>query len=122
MRKMMLVGAVVLCAGCTTTALHRAKLAGLTAKQTAESAYLTVRMEYLLGRVDEETMQTARRHYARFRVAQRAYVEALRLWEAGGRPDDLEALKQRITALATQLHALRVKAESGVLSTTRPSG
>jgi len=121
MRRIAICAVFVLCFGCAATGLHSAKLVGLTAKQTAESAYLTVRMEYLLGRVDEETMQAARLHYARFQVAQRAYVEALRLWEAGGRPDDLETLKARVTNLAARLQALRIRAEGAEGTTSRPA-
>jgi len=106
MRRTLTIAIVLLCAGCGRSALERAKVVGLAARQTAESAYFTVRVEYLLGHVDEATMAEARRLYARFRLAQSAYVGALKVWEAGGRPDDLDALKNRIRTLAAALHAL----------------
>ena len=106
MKRTLTIAMLLVCAGCGRTALEQAKVVGLAARQTAESAYLTVRVEYLLGHVDEATMAEARRLYTRFRLAQSAYVEALTVWEAGGRPDDLDALKDRIRTLAADLHAL----------------
>jgi hypothetical protein len=112
MRRTLLMVTLVVCVGCGRSALEQAKIVGLTAKQTAESAYLTIRVEYLLGHVDEATMQEARSIYARFRLAQSAYVETLKVWEAGGEPQDLEALKDRIRTLAAALHALAQIEES----------
>ena len=113
MRRTLALVTVVFCTGCGRSALQEARVVGLTAKQTAESAYLTIRVEYLLGHVDEATMEEARMLYARFNLAQSAYVEALKVWEAGGRPADLEALKQRVAALAAALHALEERVDSG---------
>ena len=91
----MLAAALVLAPGCGRTALERAKVVALTARQTAESAYLTVRIEWELGHVDQATMDRARSLYARFELAQRAYVNALELWERGSPRPDLEALRRQ---------------------------
>ena len=113
MKRTLAIVILVLCAGCGRSALEQAKIVGLAAKQTAESAYLTIRVEYLLGHVDEATMEQARSHYARFRLAQSAYVEALKVWEAGGEPADLEALKRRVGAIAAGLHAIQADVLNG---------
>ena len=68
----------------------RAKVVWLKTKQTAETAHLTMRIECELGHVDEATMDRARSLYARFEMAQKAYVAALELWEQGARQPDLE--------------------------------
>ena len=112
MRKTLCLFGVLFLFGCGSSALERAKVVGLTARQTAEAAYLTLRIEYLLGHVDESTMEEARSLYERFRLAQTAYVEALRLWEEGRRPERLEALKVRIETLAARLHRLAEEASA----------
>jgi hypothetical protein len=99
--------------GCGRTALNEAKAAGLAARQTAEAAYLTLRVESLLGRVDEPTMEAARRLYTRYAAAQRAYVDALALWEAGGPAQDPAALSENVIALAADLQALAESVRSG---------
>lgn len=111
--------AACLISGCGQTALDQAKSAGLASKQTAEAAYLTVYTEYLLGHVDEATVDRARVLYARWVLAQSAYVAALRLWETGQSPADLPALKAQITGLAAELHALASNAERQ--PTTQPA-
>ncbi len=110
-------------AGCGQTALDRAKVAGLTAKQTAETAYVTVRVEYLRGHVDEGTMGRAAALYEDFRRAQAAYIEILAIWEAGGAPADPAALQNDIASLAAALQAIAddVTRNSNT-ATTQPSG
>ena len=118
-----LVAATALASGCGQTALERAKVVGLTARQTAESAYLTVRVEYELGHVDEATMDRARALYARFVRAQKAYVAAIELWEQGAPPPDLVTLREEVTALAAALHALALEPKSErPPATTQPAG
>jgi len=110
---------VVAAHGCAGSALNRAKTAGLVAKQTAESAYLTVRIEWELGHVSDETMDRARALYVRYVAAQRAYVALLAVWEASNtQPADLVAQRERVVALATALHALML--QIGPPPTTRP--
>jgi len=114
--------ALALVFGCGQTALQRAKVVGLAAKQTAETAYLTVRIEWELGHVDESTMARARSLYARFEVAQKAYVAALELWENGAPEPDLTALRQQVQEIAAVLHALALEVESrSPPPTTRPA-
>jgi hypothetical protein len=114
--------ACVLVAGCGQTALQQAKVVALTAKQTAETAYLTVRIEWELGHVDQSTLDRARALYAQFELVQTAYVAALELWEHGAPQSNLEALREQVTALSAALHALalEVKSESPP-PTTRPA-
>ena len=107
-----LVAALVLASGCGQTALQQAKVVGLTAKQTAETAYLTVRIEWELGHVDAATMGKARSLYARFELAQKAYVAALELWEGGAPEPDLQTLREEVTVLAAALHALALDARA----------
>jgi len=118
-----LVAALILVAGCGQTPLQQAKVVGLTAKQTAETAYLTVRIEWELGHVDDAAMNKARSLYARFEMAQKAYVAAIELWESGAPEPDLQTLRQDVTVLAAALHALAldVKAEPPP-ATTQPAG
>ena len=106
MRRLIVVLSLSLLAGCGQSALQQAKLAGLATKQTAETAYLTVRVEYLLGHVDEATMEKARDLYARYALAQQAYHDAVALWESGAAHDDPAALSAQLAALAAQLTAL----------------
>ena len=121
--EVMLVAALVLTAGCGQTALQQAKVVGLTAKQTAETAYLTVRIEWALGHVDETTMDRARSLYARFEMAQKAYVAAIELWENGALQPDLATLREEVTALAAALHALALDVKSKPPpATTQPAG
>lgn len=126
MRRAMLIEVMlagVLVAGCGQTALRQAKVVALTAKQTAETAYLAVRIEWELGHVDQGTMDRARALYAQFEMAQKVYVDALELWENGAPQSNLDALRDQVTALAAALHALalEVKSERPPV-TTQPAG
>ena len=106
MKRLAVAFALAMLAGCGQSALQTAKLAGLASKQTAEAAYLTVRVEYLEGRVDEQTMQKARDLYARYALAQQAYHDAIVLWESGAAQEDPAVLRAQVGALAAALEAL----------------
>ncbi len=108
----MLAAVLVPVSGCGQTALQRVKIVGLTAKQTAETAYLTVRIKWELGHVDERTMDRTRSLYARFELAKKAYVAALELWETGAPQPDRETLREQVTLLAAALHALALEVKS----------
>jgi hypothetical protein len=119
MIEVMLAG--VLVAGCGQTALQRAKVVALTAKQTAETAYLTVRIGWELGHVDQATKDRARALYAQFEMVQTAYVNALELWQNGAPQSNLDTLRDQVTAMAAALHALALEAKSeSPPTTTRP--
>jgi len=126
MRVLRIVMLLVVClAGCGQTALKQAKVAGLAAKEAAETAYLTVRIEYLLGHVDDATMARARSLYARFEMAQKAYVAAIQLWEHGApQPENLDQLRKTVADLAASLHAiaLEITEKDQDPTTTRPAG
>ena len=122
MRRTALVFLVAIATGCVGSALQEAKLVGLAARETAEAAYLTIRIEYLLGNVSQETMNQARLLYARYVRAQTAYVEALRIWETRQIPADVEVLKASIVAIAAELRLLADGVAGRSHAATQPAG
>ena len=115
---------IVLAAGCVRPTLRDVKLAALAAKETAETAYITIRVQYLLGRVDAATMQRARELYVSWALAQEALLSAIASAETGvasGSGQDIASLRRRVEVFAAELGRLADEAKTEGPA-TRPSG
>ena len=106
---------VALAAGCVRPTLRDAKLAALAAKETAETAYLTVRVQYLLGRVDEATMLRARELYVSWKLAQEALLSVIAAAETGtpSAAGEIAMLRRRVEVLSAELARMAAEVKTG---------
>ena len=91
------------------------ELAALAAKETAETAYLTVRVQYLLGRVDEATMLRARELYVSWKLAQEALLSVIAAAETGtpSAAGEIAMLRRRVEVLSAELARMAAEVKTG---------